>query len=49
VISEWEKGQELFAEHHQYHLRLTEEITATLSQEEQTLFCGVLEKIIGQV
>jgi DNA-binding MarR family transcriptional regulator len=49
VISEWEKGQELFAEHHQYHLRLTEEITATLSQEEQTLFSGVLEKIIGQM
>ena len=44
-----EKGQGLFAEHHQYHLRLTEEITATLSPGEQTLFGAVLEKILGQL
>lgn len=43
------KGQGLFAEHHQYHLRLTEEITATLSPEEQELLSGVLEKIIGRM
>jgi DNA-binding MarR family transcriptional regulator len=43
------KGQALFAEHHQYHLRLIEEITATLSSEEQTMFGLVLEKIIGQM
>lgn len=49
LIGLTEKGQGLFAEHHQYHLRLTEEITATLSAEEQALFSGVLEKIIGQM
>jgi DNA-binding MarR family transcriptional regulator len=49
LIALTEKGQGLFAEHHQYHLRLTEEITATLSGEEQALFSGVLEKIIGQM
>jgi len=49
LIALTEKGQDLFAEHHQYHLRLTEEITATLSSEEQALFSGVLEKIIGQM
>ena len=43
------KGQDLFAEHHQYHLRLTEEITATLSSGEQHLFSGVLGKILGQL
>ncbi len=43
------KGQALFVEHHQYHLRLTEEITATLSEEEQALFGVVLEKIISQM
>ena len=43
------KGQDLFAEHHQYHLRLTEELTATLSQEEQTTFSIALAKIIGQM
>ena len=49
LIELTEKGQELFAEHHQYHLRLTEEITATLSPEEQVLFSVMLEKIIGQM
>lgn len=49
LIALTEKGQTLFAEHHQYHLRLTEEITATLSAEEQALFSAVLEKIIGQM
>ena len=43
------KGQGLFAEHHQYHLHLTEEITATLSTEEQTQFVAILEKILGQL
>jgi len=49
LIALTEKGQELFSEHHQYHLRLTEEITATLSPEEQTLLSAVLEKVIGQM
>ena len=49
LIALTEKGQALFAEHHQYHLRLTEEITATLSPEEQALFSAVLEKVIGQM
>jgi DNA-binding MarR family transcriptional regulator len=49
LIELTEKGQGLFAEHHQYHLRLTEEITATLSPEEQVLFSVMLEKIIGQM
>ena len=49
LIALTEKGQGLFIEHHQYHLRLTEEITATLSKEEQALFSAVLEKIIGQM
>ena len=49
LIALTEKGQDLFAEHHQYHLHLIEEITANLSTEEQTLFSTVLEKIIGQM
>lgn len=43
------KGQALFAQHHQYHLRLAEEITATLSSEEQKLFSVLLAKIVGQM
>jgi DNA-binding MarR family transcriptional regulator len=49
LIALTKKGQGLFAEHHQYHLHLTQEITATLSPEEQALFSSVLEKIIGQM
>lgn len=49
LIALTEKGQKLFVEHHQYHLHLTEEITSTLSREEQTQFSTVLEKIIGQM
>ncbi|MBA3004228.1 MAG: MarR family transcriptional regulator [Desulfurivibrio sp.] len=49
LIALTEKGQELFSEHHQYHLHLTEEITSTLSREEQAQFSAVLEKIIGQM
>lgn len=44
-----EEGSTLFDQHHQYHLRLTEEITATLSSQEQELFTVLLEKIIGQM
>jgi DNA-binding MarR family transcriptional regulator len=43
------KGQGLFAEHHQYHLRLTTEITATLTPEEQAGFSAVLAKIIDRI
>ncbi len=49
LIALTQKGQTLFVEHHQYHLRLTEEITATLSAEEQALFGAVLGKIISQM
>ena len=49
LIALTEKGLGLFAEHHQYHLRLTKEITATLSPEEQARFSSVLEKVIGQM
>lgn len=49
LIALTEKGEELFAEHHQYHLRLTEEITATLSTEEKMQFAVVLKKLINQM
>jgi len=43
------EGSALFEQHHQYHLRLTEEITATLSSEEQERFSLILDKIVGQM
>jgi len=44
-----DKGQLHFHQHHQYHLRLTEEITAALSAEEQERFSVLLEKIISRM
>jgi DNA-binding MarR family transcriptional regulator len=43
-----EAGREHFALHHQYHLKLTEEIASALSSEELTLFGRVLEKVMKQ-
>jgi DNA-binding MarR family transcriptional regulator len=49
LIELTEKGQAHFSQHHQYHLRLTEEITATLSSEEQEMFSAILHKIVGRM
>ncbi|MEZ4600033.1 MAG: MarR family transcriptional regulator [Syntrophotaleaceae bacterium] len=43
-----EAGREHFALHHQYHLKLTEEISSALSKAELTLFGQVLEKMMRQ-
>jgi len=44
-----DKGEKLFAKHHQHHLGLTKEITAILSPGEQKQFSTILEKIIDQI
>jgi len=44
-----DKGRMHFHQHHQYHLRLTEEITATLSAEQQEIFGVLLAKIISRM
>lgn len=44
-----DKGRMHFHQHHQYHLRLTEEITAALSAEEQEIFSVLLAKIINRM
>jgi len=49
LIELTEKGQVIFARHHQHHMELTEEITAGLSAEEQQMFDGLLEKIVSQM
>jgi len=49
LVTLTESGQKLFAEHHQYHLQLTREITAGLSGEEEALFGELLAKIIARL
>lgn len=49
LIALTEKGERLFGEHHHYHLRLTQEITSSLSQEEQELFSGLLGRVLHRM
>ncbi|NIQ96827.1 MAG: MarR family transcriptional regulator [Desulfuromonadales bacterium] len=41
-------GEKHFASHHEYHLKLTEEIVSTLSADELECFRKVLEKMLKQ-
>lgn len=45
LISLTEKGQKAFAEHHQYHMKLTEQMAAVLTEEECAQLLGMLKKI----
>jgi len=44
-----EKGKRLFVKHEQYHRRLTEEMLAALTPEEQERFSAILEKIVARM
>jgi len=41
-------GQDHFTRHHQFHLKLTEELVSTLTAEELSAFETTLEKIVNQ-
>ena len=45
LITLTEKGQQAFAEHHQYHSNLTEQIASVLSNEENEQLVKILKKI----
>lgn len=45
LITLTEKGQKAFAEHHQYHYNLTEQIVSVLSDEENEQLLKILKKI----
>ena len=42
------EGEKHFASHHQYHIKLTEEISAALSIDELETFGRVLDKVMRQ-
>lgn len=46
LIELTEKGQEVFARHHNHHLNLTQEITTDLSEQEQTALYQALRKMM---
>ncbi len=45
LITLTQKGQQAFAEHHQYHSNLTEQIVSVLSSEENEQLISILKKI----
>jgi len=45
LISLTDIGKKAFEEHHDYHLRLTEQMTSTLSDDEIKQFLHILKKI----
>ncbi|MCG8470258.1 MAG: MarR family transcriptional regulator [Desulfobacterales bacterium] len=47
VITLTEKGEELFRRHHEFHVGLTEEMAAILTDEELTAFSAILSKVNG--
>lgn len=49
LISLTKKGQQAFAEHHQYHTKLTEQVMAALSDEESAQLVGLLKKVNAEV
>lgn len=49
LVTLTDKGKQLFREHHQYHLRLTTELTAGLSPKEETRFAATLAKITSRL
>ena len=42
-----DKGEALFKRHHEFHIGLTEEMAAALTEEEMALFAGILLKVNG--
>lgn len=49
LITLTEKGKQAFAEHHQYHFTLTEQILSVLSEEESDQLVKTLKKINDEV
>jgi len=43
------KGEINFKEHHNFHIKMTEEIVAGLTPEEQVQFSRIIEKVLTQI
>ncbi len=42
-------GDDVFKEHHNFHIKMTEEIVAGLTQKEQQDFAGIIEKVLTRI
>ncbi len=49
LIELTKKGDAYFKLHHNFHLKMTEEIVSGLTQEEQTAFASIIEKVLKKI
>ncbi len=43
------KGNRYFEQHHEFHLKLTEEMVSVLSEQEAGVFATILKKVLGSI
>ncbi len=43
------QGEEVFKEHHNFHIKMTEEIVSGLTQKEQQDFAKIIEKVLTRI
>lgn len=49
LIELTESGQAYFKQHHNFHIKMTQEIVADLTEKEQQAFGSILEKILNRI
>ena len=49
LIELTEDGQAYFRQHHNFHIQMTQEIVADLTDEEQEVFGNILEKMVKKI
>ena len=49
LIELTEEGKKIHQQHHQHHIRLTQELVADLSEEEQSTFFTLIQKVLKNI
>ncbi len=49
LIELTKKGDTYFKQHHNFHIKMTQEIVSDLTQAEQTAFANIIEKVLKKI
>jgi len=49
LIELTKKGDAYFQQHHNFHIKMTQEIVSDLTQAEQTAFANIIEKVLKKI
>lgn len=49
LIDLTDAGRDYFKQHHNFHIKMTQEIVAGLTEEEQAVFANILEKVLSRI